>query len=150
MTSQLRQDCQGRPSTPLPVKFGLERTSWTQGCHRPRHHQGRQVRPEAGDPHSGTRPVWETDTYGMVTMEKNAEYWKWVASYFIECHAASLESIPKSGSQRERKRLRRICDLAASVLEEQVSPPYLAGRSKEQEIKSTIQRCRDAVTVYGQ
>lgn len=46
----------------------------------------------------------------------DAARWKAVALHLAECHAASLESAPKSMSQRERRRLQSICNWAINHL----------------------------------
>lgn len=44
------------------------------------------------------------------------EYWKHVAVYLADCHAANLEGLPKSTSKYQRDRMKHICTNALLML----------------------------------
>jgi hypothetical protein len=82
-------------------------------------------------------------------LKKDSEHWKFVAAYLASCHAASLESLPKSGSKSERRRLTSICKKAAAYLRGNETPPWLGHHDKNVQIESEIKRCEEAAKEYG-
>lgn len=49
-------------------------------------------------------------------LESERDHWRGIALYLAECHAATLESLPKSASKSTYKRLSAICAWAAREL----------------------------------
>ena len=78
---------------------------------------------------------------------RDAQHWRFVAAYLASCHAATLESFPKSGSKSERRRLTKICNKAALYLLGKDAPPRFTGY--ETAIQSDIERCQKAAEKYG-
>jgi hypothetical protein len=90
------------------------------------------------------------DNAELIEAKRDALHWKFIAAYLASCHAATLESMPKSTSKRERKRQTSICAKAAAYLRGTDRPRIYAGASNmEQSICHDIQRCEAAVTKYG-
>lgn len=77
--------------------------------------------------------------------EQEILHWKFVAAYLASCHAATLESLPKSASKSSVKRHIAICRKAASYLRGIDAPPHYGNVSKDAIIASDIARCERAV-----
>lgn len=82
-----------------------------------------------------------------IQMEQEILYWRAFAAYLASCHAASLESLPKSASASSRRRLKNICLKGAALLEgkeklhQSCSPGGFA-----KDIERAIDRCKEAAT----
>ncbi len=83
-----------------------------------------------------------------IELRREAEHWKFVASYLASCHAATLEGLPKSAPKSSRKRHVEICQKAAAYLRGKNDPPYF-GRNKAEVIEWEIKRCEEAVKNHG-
>jgi hypothetical protein len=77
-------------------------------------------------------------------LKKESEHWKFVAAYLASCHAATLESLPKSASKYLRDRLVKICEKSVSFLTGESSPPSGGHATKASVIAWDIDRCRRA------
>jgi len=62
------------------------------------------------------------------------------AVYLAECHAATLESLPKSASKSSRSRCVTICEIAAKALRGDASGIRYPGT-----VEHAIERCENAV-----
>lgn len=65
-----------------------------------------------------------------------------VAAYLAECHAATVETLPKSASQSSRARHMGICRTAAEALAGDMS-----GIRYPQLIENAIARCNEAAAI---
>ena len=83
------------------------------------------------------------------------EHYKRVAGYLASCHAATLESLPKSASKSSRKRMMDICTIAADALDRNPSSAgsrvaYSVGNvSVDDMLDWNAKRCRGAVARKG-
>ena len=77
---------------------------------------------------------------GMAVLEE-LERMGSLAAYLASCHAASLESLPKSASKRERQRLIAICETAAKGLTGDMS-----GLVSRPSVVDAARRCSRAVS----
>lgn len=77
--------------------------------------------------------------------KQEIEHWRLVASYLASCHAATLESLPKSASKCSRKRYVEICRRAAAYLRGTQIPVHYGLMSKQEQIEFEINRCEEAV-----
>lgn len=58
----------------------------------------------------------------LATAEQDAAYWKGVALYLADCHAATAYSLPKSTSKSARSRFKSICETALNMIEGKAMP----------------------------
>lgn len=84
--------------------------------------------------------------------EQEIDKWKAIAAYLASCHAATLESLPKSTSQYSRNRLVSICEKAMKFLRGEELPPhyrlYHDSYGKDWVVAES-QRCENAIKEYG-
>jgi len=73
------------------------------------------------------------------TMENN---WKEIALYLMECHAATVENMPKSWSNREKERMRLISEMIINALNTGANPNKYANYNipEDEKIKKTKER----------
>ena len=77
-------------------------------------------------------------------LKQEVAYWKHVAAYLAECHAANLhEAEHKSCSKYRRKRFQSIMNKAASFLTKEVFPVYFLKEDPDQSIQSVVERLKD-------
>ena len=80
---------------------------------------------------------------------KEVAHWKRVASYLSSCHAATLESLPKSASKSSRERHVSICKKAANMLRGKEMPPSYYAYQNEEIIEKDIKRCEKSANAYA-
>ena len=79
----------------------------------------------------------------MATPEQDAAYWRAVAMWMADIHAANAQNaaIIKSTSKSERRRQARIAQECADLLREKIMPR----RGDMRNLEHIAQRCDDAV-----
>jgi len=70
------------------------------------------------------------------------------AAWLADCHAASLQALPRSASKSARSRHMLICERAEAALRHGVVPT--TGSDPEQAIRNAVDRCSKAVAKYRQ
>jgi hypothetical protein len=88
------------------------------------------------------------DKSTIETISKEADQWQRVAAYLASCHAATLESMPKSAGKHARIRQSTICCNAAAYLRGDDIPRDF-GQSTKEILLAEISRCENAAIKYG-
>jgi hypothetical protein len=78
-----------------------------------------------------------------------ADRWKLVAAYLASCHAATLESLPKSASKAARARLAQLCRDAAEYLNGTLIPRECTVPPAEAYITHAVTRCQKSASEFG-
>ena len=53
--------------------------------------------------------------------DQELRYWRALAGYLADCHAATAEALPKSASKSSRKRMQNICRIARDAIQDGAS-----------------------------
>lgn len=87
---------------------------------------------------------WESTA--LLEMKKDRDYWKSVALYLAECHAATAgyDASLKSVSKSRKQRLAGICRKAMNMIQGKEMPPPRR-RSPQEEIPFVLEGLRDAI-----
>jgi len=85
-----------------------------------------------------------------LSIEEQALHWKHVAAWIASCSAATLESLPKSASRRQRERHVSIVKKSAEMLRGIGEPKSYGFQPKSDQIEWDIQRCEKAIAEYGE
>jgi len=76
-------------------------------------------------------------------LKAQLRHWKRTAIYLADCHAATLEGIPKSISKSERKRMVRLCENASHFLQGNTVPSNHR-ETDDEALRDAISRCERA------
>jgi len=71
----------------------------------------------------------------VAVLKREVELWKRNAAYLASCHAATLESLPKSASKSMRSRLKGLCELSVKMFKGELSRRSVT-------VESATERCR--------
>lgn len=83
----------------------------------------------------------------ITELQQEAARWKWIACYLADCHAATLEEMPKATSKSERVRQTEICIKAQHGLLGEVM--FNHGSSVDECLELVRLRCENAVRNHG-